>query len=283
MSGPSLTTYDARALFAAAQADGPGADERDAMFARLALATGIAVGAAAAANAGAASAAAAANVIAAGAAPVAAAASAGAGTFGMKLLALGALLGAASTALGVLIAVAVVTPDGARAAADGAKPSGASTGSLAVGAIPTTPAPARVITSGVRLAPPSVRSRAEAREAGSAQRAEDASAAPSPSAGSREGSGALSEARASARVEHAPSDLDEEARLVTAARSALLAGDPARALALVRATRRLTTRALEPEELGLEARALHALGRTDEAAATELLLRQRHPDHALAR
>jgi hypothetical protein len=47
--------------------------------------------------------------------------------------------------------------------------------------------------------------------------------------------------------------------------------------------RRLATRALEPEELGLEARALRALGRADEAAAAELRLKNRFPDHALAR
>jgi hypothetical protein len=78
-------------------------------------------------------------------------------------------------------------------------------------------------------------------------------------------------------------DLGEEARLVTAARTALVAGDAARALSLVQATRKLGARSLEPEELGLEARALRALGRADEAAAAELVLRRRYPDHALAR
>jgi hypothetical protein len=51
----------------------------------------------------------------------------------------------------------------------------------------------------------------------------------------------------------------------------------------VQATHKLRSRSLEPEELGLEARALRALGRADDAAAAELVLRRRYPDHALAR
>lgn len=78
-------------------------------------------------------------------------------------------------------------------------------------------------------------------------------------------------------------DLAEEARLVSAARAALVAGDPSRALSLVVAARRVGSRALEPEELGIEARAQRALGRADDAAATELSLKRRFPDHALAR
>jgi len=74
------------------------------------------------------------------------------------------------------------------------------------------------------------------------------------------------------------SALAEEARLVTEARGALVRGEPERALALLRSTRKLPLRVLEPEELRLEARALHALGRADEAVATELTLRRRFPE-----
>lgn len=77
------------------------------------------------------------------------------------------------------------------------------------------------------------------------------------------------------------SDLAEEARLITESRRALMAGDPVKALALVRAAKRAPTRALEPEELGLEARALRAAGEVDEAAATDLRLRRLYPEHAL--
>jgi hypothetical protein len=79
------------------------------------------------------------------------------------------------------------------------------------------------------------------------------------------------------------SDLAEEARLVTEARTALVGGDASGALALLRKTHRFASRALEPEELSLEARALRALGRADEAAALELALKARFPSHALAR
>lgn len=67
------------------------------------------------------------------------------------------------------------------------------------------------------------------------------------------------------------------------ARAALIRGEPDRALTLARATRRLPARVLEPEELGLEVRALRALERADEALATELTLRKRFPNHALSR
>lgn len=78
-------------------------------------------------------------------------------------------------------------------------------------------------------------------------------------------------------------DFAEEARLVSEARSALVAGDPSRALAVLQKTHTFRRRSLEPEELGLEARALHALGRTDEAAAKDFALRRQYPDSALAR
>ncbi len=78
-------------------------------------------------------------------------------------------------------------------------------------------------------------------------------------------------------------DLAEEAHTVTEARHALVAGDAAGSLQLVYRTRTWSVRALEPEELGLEARALRALGRTDEASVVEASLRRRFPEHALAR
>jgi hypothetical protein len=85
------------------------------------------------------------------------------------------------------------------------------------------------------------------------------------------------------RAPHDTSDLAEEARLVTEARSALVKGEPERAYSLTRRTRMLSARALEPEELALEARALRAMGRVDEAVATELTLKRRYPNHALSR
>lgn len=89
---------------------------------------------------------------------------------------------------------------------------------------------------------------------------------------------------ASKRASAAPEDpLAREAALVSRARSALVGGDPARALALAREARRTGANALTPEEMSLEARALRALGRADEAAAIDVALRLSHPNHALVR
>lgn len=164
-----------------------------------------------------------------------------------KLLAIGALIGALSAAVGVMVAVEVLQPDAIAP----------SSGALA------TSRPARAPSPGAKLAE-------------SPPRPIDPAFVTRPAIVS-------TMATASSTRTDPESDLAEEARLVTDARAALVAGDPARALALVRSTKRLATRALEPEELGLEARALRALGRADDAAATELRLKSRFPGHALAR
>jgi len=77
--------------------------------------------------------------------------------------------------------------------------------------------------------------------------------------------------------------LAREASLVAEARSAIVRGEPDAALSALRATETLPTRAMEPEELSLQARALHAAGRDPEAAFAEEQLRARFPDNALAR
>ena len=267
-----MSSLDARSLFAAAREDGPDAAERDVVFRKIALATGVAAGTAAGVTA--LFALPSAPALVAGAAAAEAATSAGAaastsaatgGAFGMKLLALGAVLGAASMALGVILALTLVTPEPTRAAAR----SGAA----------VTPASAM---PGAKLAQPAARKRdpdANANAEASATATADTKASADESAKSKASASAAGASAAGA----SGGDLAEEARLVTAARSALMAGDAARALALVQSTRKWRTRSLEPEELGLEARALRALGRADDAAVTELVLRRRYPDHALAR
>ena len=267
-----MSSLDARSLFAAAREDGPDAAERDVVFRKIALATGVAAGTAAGVTA--LFALPSAPALVAGAAAAEAATSAGAaastsaatgGAFGMKLLALGAVLGAASMALGVVLALTLVTPEPTRAAAR----SGAA----------VTPASAM---PGAKLAQPAARKRdpdANANAEASATATADTKASADESAKSKASASAAGASAAGA----SGGDLAEEARLVTAARSALMAGDAARALALVQSTRKWRTRSLEPEELGLEARALRALGRADDAAVTELVLRRRYPDHALAR
>ncbi|MDB4994340.1 MAG: hypothetical protein JWM74_1772 [Myxococcaceae bacterium] len=71
--------------------------------------------------------------------------------------------------------------------------------------------------------------------------------------------------------------LSREAALVTSGRHQLLAGNAEGALRDVRAARALPVRQLEPEVLTLEARALRALGRDDEAVEAEMTLRLRFP------
>jgi len=92
-------------------------------------------------------------------------------------------------------------------------------------------------------------------------------------------------ARHAAHAPPAPAEdpLAREAALVTEARAAVVHGNPEGALGSLRLARALPARALEPEELSLEARALRALGRSDEASATEARLRARFPGNALVK
>ena len=87
---------------------------------------------------------------------------------------------------------------------------------------------------------------------------------------------------------HAPVQAQEdplvrESMLVAEARSALGRGDAEGALVSIRATHKLSSRALEPEELSIESRALRALGREEEAMTLDLRLKNRFPEHALSR
>jgi hypothetical protein len=75
--------------------------------------------------------------------------------------------------------------------------------------------------------------------------------------------------------------LTRETALVTQAHRAELHGDAAGALKAVRAARSLEVRQFEPEEMAIEARALHALGRNDEAAKVESKLRAMYPNQSL--
>jgi len=268
-----MSSLDARSLFAAAREDGPDAVERDAVFRKIALTTGALAGTAAGVAALSAlptppalGAAAIAAEAATSASAAASSAAATGGAFGMKLLAIGVALGAVSTALGVLLAVTLVTPETTQVAARSA-----------AAVTPATAMP------GAKLARPDARKRDTGDEA-SADAKASADANADANANAKAGADARPSTDAKARTNaNGGGDLAEEARLVTAARAALMAGDAARALALVQTTRKLGARSLEPEELGLEARALRALGRADDAAATELVLRRRYPDHALAR
>lgn len=77
--------------------------------------------------------------------------------------------------------------------------------------------------------------------------------------------------------------LGREASLVAQAREALGRGDPQSALRAIRAARMLPSHQLGPEELAVEARALRALGKDDQAKDVDSTLRKRFPESALAR
>jgi hypothetical protein len=77
--------------------------------------------------------------------------------------------------------------------------------------------------------------------------------------------------------------LMHEAALVAEARGSLMRGDAIGALRTIRAAGALSPRALEPEELSIESRALRVLGRDAEAAQVDVELRSRYPEHALSR
>lgn len=237
-----MSQLSMESLFAAARADAPDDETRDAMWNSVAGATGIAAGATVVAAATRATSTAAKPAV----------ASAGLASLGTKLVVLG------------LLACAV---------AGGALAFGSMESTIGVAPASPVTAPiartVRVPARGAQLADRAARARDSRidRPEPSAPHPPITSVAPS----------------TSPAPSSATSDLAEEARLVTEARSALVGGDPAHALTLLRRTHRFATRALEPEELSLEARALRALGRADEAAATDMSLKSRFPGHALAR
>jgi len=77
--------------------------------------------------------------------------------------------------------------------------------------------------------------------------------------------------------------LTREASLVADARVALAAGNPQEALRLVRSARSMRAPQLVPEELTVEAQALRALGKADDAQGVDATLHSQYPDSALAR
>jgi hypothetical protein len=75
--------------------------------------------------------------------------------------------------------------------------------------------------------------------------------------------------------------LVRETALVKEAHRAELQGHYAGALKAVRAARSLEVRQFEPNEMAIEARALHKLGRDDDAAKIEAKLRAMYPFQSL--
>ncbi|HEY1695053.1 MAG TPA: hypothetical protein VGG39_22955 [Polyangiaceae bacterium] len=261
MTEPRLSATT-RALLHAAKADGPGAAARAKVWSGVAASVG---------GAGAAGAAGIAATTGSSVAPGASAAAGGAAA-ASKLLTIGALLGGTIT---VGLAAALIRVGPAPSPTPPATSVGAAAQVVVVGGSPSparnvAPPPVEHDDPPVPLAPPP-RSLAPAAVAtGVAPRAPAASR-PSP------------RANAAPPATSAADTFPREASLVAEAHAAMMRGDARSALRSVRAARTLPSHALGPEELALEAQALRALGRDDDARDAETRLKKQFPDSALAR
>ena len=238
-----------KAMIEAARADAPSAAARAKVWSQVSGtvgAAGTAVG---------------------GAAGGAAAGLAG-GAGAAKLLTMGALLGGTLTVgLAITVLKMVSVPNGlptAGAAGPAAIAPVASVASVALAAAPPLREP-QPITTGASAA-------ANAAPPSAAVPVSLVTASP-----------ARSPSRAPLRSGPTLDPLAREAQLVAEARGALGRGDPRRALQAVRAARALPSHQLAPEELAVEAQALRALGRANEATAVDETLRSQFPESALAR
>jgi len=241
-----------KALLRAAREDGPSAAARTKVWSAVSSAVGGAAGVAG--GAGTASGGAASSAVLAG------------GTSAAKMLTIGTLLGGvvtvglASMLLGIgptpappsnpaTVAAAAPSPGGeVERSLPEVVPGETSAGPLAATSVPPPPAPG-----------PAPATRSAARLSG---------AMPAHGAAS------------------APSDdvlLAQETGLVIEARAALARGDAQAALRAVRAARALPSHHLAPEELSVEAQALRAIGREDEARDDDAILKKQFPESALAR
>ena len=233
-------------LFAAAREDAPSRSLQDGVWTRVAAETIYAAAKGGAANAAAGAAAHPAAI---------AATSAAIAPSAVKLLMLGAVLGATGAGGAFLLLGRSTGPAASAPPAASVAPH-------------VTPSP-----SGAPVAPGEAAPAFELSEGSEASNLVPAAKPPSPSPASSGPPPTVQD----------PSALAEEARFVTEARRALVSGDPEGALVSIRRARRLPTRALEPEELALESRALRALGRVDEAWVADEALRRGYPKSALAR
>lgn len=255
MSDPGLSPT-AKALLAAAKADGPSAAARAKIWGGVA-ASGVGAGAvgAAAVGGGTAGTASSASI------SVGAAGAAGAGG---KLVAIGALFGSAITVgiAATLLGIGTsptLRPEPQYALYEAAEPgAGAAREMTAANASAETPAftshagaVARVAAQGVTSGPAALK---------------DVPAHP----------------RSEAPRVVAEDTLMRESALVAEARGALVRGDAEKALSVLKTAKGLKHRELEPEELSLEAKALRALGDEDSAIEREMTLRTKFPEHALA-
>lgn len=255
MNDPRLSSAT-RTLLRAAKADAPNAVARAKVWSSVAGAVGGAAGAAGAAGS-------------ASAAP-GALLTGGAGA--SKMLALGTLLGGTVT-VGLAAMLLRIGP----APSETPRPASAPMAALAAASPPAArPDPPVFLPL---VAPPTVPVVAAVPSATSVS----VSAALSPHPAAPASIGGVPISRATVPTPPPEDGLAREASLVVAAREALERGDPQAALRAIHAARMLPSHQLGPEELAVEARALRALGRDDQARDVDSTLKKRFPESALAR
>ena len=251
MSEPRLSSAT-QSLLRAAKADAPSAVARAKVWSSVASAVGGAAGAAGTA----------------GSASTAPGALLTGGAGASKMLALGTLLGGTVTVGLATMLLRIGGPP----PSDTPGPSSTPIAALAAASPAGQPDPPLFLPLVTPLVAPPPASPPISRAAGAAFPA----VAPAPAAPPRNAS--------AASVTPAPDDaLAREASLVVEAREALRRGDPQAALRAIRGARTLPSHQLGPEELALEARALRALGKDDQAKDVDSLLRKQFPESALAR
>ncbi len=258
MSGDRLSSAT-QALLKTARTDGPSAAARAKVWSGVSAAVGGAAGAA---------------VAGAGASGVAASA---VGMSAAKMLVAGTLLGGAVTVgLAAMLLHFGPSPSVTPPAA---------TPHVAAAAATATPEPASTL-------PPVDDSFAQIGAAGlnwvpggaaAAPRAPAAHAVAKPSRALGAGSPHPTAQAPALRPATGDDSLTREASLVEDARAALATGNPQEALRLVRSARSMRAPQLVPEELTVEAQALRALGKADDAQGVDATLHSQYPDSALAR
>jgi hypothetical protein len=275
MNDPHLSSAT-RALLRAAKADAPGAAARAGIWSGVSSTIGTAAGASAAA------------AVAGGSA--ASSATAG-GVSAAKMLALGTLLGGSVT-VGLAVTMLRIGPaPSVPVATQVGFATQPHTIEQRAAAMRSPPAPIAPEPSAPALCPKPTPPEGASSAQVSAEGARNPSArgaralsgrfdADHPQPRTFSGSKGASQPGGAEAIDDA---LDREAVLVAEARSALVRGQSRTALRAIRVAMSIPGHRLGPEELAVEAQALRALGREDEARSADALLRKRFPDSALAR
>jgi len=259
MSEPRLSSAT-RSLLRAAKADAPNAMARAKVWSSVAGAVGGAAGAAGAA----------------GGASTAPGALLTGGAGASKMLALGTLLGGT-----VVVGLAAMLLRIGPAPSETPLPSSAPIAALGAASPAARPDPSFLPFAAPPPDPTTVAISPAAPVASPARSAPTPALSPRPEG--LAGAGVAPASRTSPAASTRDDALAREASLVVEAREALGRGDAQAALRAIHAARMLPSHQLGPEELTVEAQALRALGRDDQAKDVDSTLRKRFPESALAR